>query len=144
MPRNRPLYNLIAVCIVGISSMASAAEAKRPNVLFLFSDDQRYDTIHALGNEHIKTPNLDRLVDAGFVFTNTYCNGSMSGAASCGASAHGSSSIGLSSKAGGMGTGSGSGSGSSSALCLASSASVWASMAAMVGESRSTADSLNM
>ena len=32
---------------------------KRPNVLFLLADDQRYGTIHALGNEQIKTPNLD-------------------------------------------------------------------------------------
>lgn len=52
----------------------------RPNILFLFTDDQRWDTIHALGNPAIKTPVLDRLVEQGFHFTNAYCQGSMIGA----------------------------------------------------------------
>jgi arylsulfatase A-like enzyme len=51
------------------------AEAARPNVLFIFSDDQRADTIHALGNERIETPNLDRLVKSGTVFERAYCMG---------------------------------------------------------------------
>ena len=38
--------------------------ARRPNVLFLLTDDQRADTIAALGNPVIKTPNLDRLARA--------------------------------------------------------------------------------
>jgi arylsulfatase A-like enzyme len=49
-------------------------------VLFLFTDDQREDTIGALGNPHIKTPNLDRLAREGVVFTNAYCMGGFSGA----------------------------------------------------------------
>lgn len=36
--------------------------SQRPNILFFFTDDQRFDTIHALGNEQIVTPNLDWLV----------------------------------------------------------------------------------
>lgn len=55
---------------------ASGASQKRPNVLFLFADDQRPDTIAALGNPVIKTPNLDRLVERGMTFTNAYCMGS--------------------------------------------------------------------
>lgn len=50
--------------------------AERPNVLFLFTDDQRFDTIHALGNERIKTPNIDRLVKDGVSFSNAYIMGS--------------------------------------------------------------------
>ena len=34
---------------------------KRPNILWLCTDQQRWDTIHALGNSFIDTPNLDRL-----------------------------------------------------------------------------------
>lgn len=45
---------------------------KRPNILLLFTDMQRFDTIHALGNSVIRTPNLDRLVRAGTVFTSAY------------------------------------------------------------------------
>lgn len=44
----------------------------RPNILLLFTDMQRFDTIGALGNPHIKTPNLDRLVREGTAFTHAY------------------------------------------------------------------------
>lgn len=44
----------------------------RPNILFLFADDERFDTIHALGNDEILTPNLDALVKRGTSFTNCH------------------------------------------------------------------------
>ena len=53
---------------------------ERPNILFLFSDDQRADTIGALGNDLIQTPNIDRLYDNGTHFTRAYCMGSPHGA----------------------------------------------------------------
>jgi arylsulfatase A-like enzyme len=49
---------------------------RRPNILFLLTDDQRADTVHALGNGVIQTPNLDRLARSGLVFRNCYCMGS--------------------------------------------------------------------
>ena len=52
----------------------------RPNVLFLFADDQRADTIGAWGNAHIRTPHLDRLVARGVSFRGNYCFGGNSGA----------------------------------------------------------------
>lgn len=51
-----------------------------PNILFLFSDDQRADTIAALGNSVIKTPALDLLAKSGTVFHRAYCMGSNNGA----------------------------------------------------------------
>src|SRR3954468_16609978 len=69
---------LLALAFV---STALAADApKKPNVIFLFADDQRADTISALGNPHIETPNLDELVHRGFAFRNTYCLGANIGA----------------------------------------------------------------
>lgn len=47
----------------------------RPNVLFFLTDDQRFDTIHALGNPDIITPNLDELVRRGTAFTRAYIMG---------------------------------------------------------------------
>ncbi|WP_152353797.1 sulfatase family protein [Brachybacterium subflavum] len=44
----------------------------RPNILFVITDQQRFDTIAALGHEHAITPNLDRLVRSGTTFTRTY------------------------------------------------------------------------
>lgn len=44
----------------------------RPNILQIFVDQQRFDTIAALGNPHIRTPNLDRLCNEGVAFTDAY------------------------------------------------------------------------
>jgi arylsulfatase A-like enzyme len=52
----------------------------RPNVLFLFADDQRADTIAALGNPLIRTPNLDRLVKGGVAFDRAFMQGGLQGA----------------------------------------------------------------
>ena len=78
---------IVAVALASSVSVARGAEAAetakgkpRPNVLFLFSDDQRADTIGAWGNKHAKTPNLDRLVAEGTSFTRAYCMGSQQGA----------------------------------------------------------------
>ncbi len=51
------------------------AALSRPNFLFLFTDDQRHDTIRALGNGQIHTPNIDWLVENGTAFENTYIMG---------------------------------------------------------------------
>ena len=54
--------------------------ASLPNIVFLFADDQRADTIGAWGNELIDTPNLDRLAAEGWSFRRNYVFGSNSGA----------------------------------------------------------------
>jgi len=73
------LFRRLAFVVFTLSlvstSFAADALAKKPNVLFLFSDDQRADCVGALGNPIIKTPNMDSLVKSGFVMNNTYCLG---------------------------------------------------------------------
>jgi choline-sulfatase len=54
--------------------------SKRPNFLFLFTDDQTYRTIHALNNPEIETPNIDKLSEQGVIFTHCFNQGSWSGA----------------------------------------------------------------
>ncbi len=54
-----------------------SAKRERPNILFFFTDDQQFDSIGALGNKHIITPNIDSLVRNGTTFTNAYIMGSM-------------------------------------------------------------------
>src|SRR5258708_40007385 len=44
----------------------------RPDILFIMTDQQRFDTIAALGNSYIYTPNMDRLVRRGISFSNAY------------------------------------------------------------------------
>ena len=48
---------------------------KRPNVIFILTDDQRYGTIHALGNHEIQTPRIDELVARGTSFLNAHIPG---------------------------------------------------------------------
>jgi arylsulfatase A-like enzyme len=50
----------------------------RPNILFFFTDDQRFDTIAALGNPLIQTPSMDRLVERGTTFTHAHIPGGTS------------------------------------------------------------------
>jgi arylsulfatase A-like enzyme len=71
----------IIICFLLFCATAvSAQTARRPNIVFLFSDDQRADTIAALGNKHISTPALDQLVREGTTFTRAYCMGAQQGA----------------------------------------------------------------
>lgn len=76
-----PTYLITAVLLAACVPNANSAErSQRPNIVFLFADDQRADTIGAHGNPHIQTPNLDQLVAEGFSFRQNYCAGSFSGA----------------------------------------------------------------
>lgn len=76
----------VCVCLSGISlsgvspSRVVAAEPTPPNILFIFSDDQCYETIGAHGLTDIDTPNLDRLATEGASFTHAYNMGAWGGA----------------------------------------------------------------
>ncbi|WP_289053776.1 sulfatase-like hydrolase/transferase [Carboxylicivirga marina] len=59
---------LLALCF----SKVSAQTNEQPNIIFFLSDDQRWDTFGFMGNEHIITPNCDKLAENGIVFTNAY------------------------------------------------------------------------
>ena len=45
---------------------------KKPNLIFIMSDQQRFDTISCYGNDWINTPNLNKLSEESFVFKNAY------------------------------------------------------------------------
>ena len=45
----------------------------RPNILWYCTDQQRFDTIGALGNPHVRTSAIDTLVGEGVAFTHAYC-----------------------------------------------------------------------
>ena len=71
---------LIAALLGLLLAPLAFAQSPKPNVLFLFADDQCFETIRALGHTDIETPNLDRLVRRGTTFTHAYNMGSWSGA----------------------------------------------------------------
>jgi choline-sulfatase len=76
----------ILTFLIGLLNLSSIAKNK-PNILFIFADDQCYETIRELGLTDIDTPNLDRLMNSGTSFTRAYNMGSWSGAV-CVASRH--------------------------------------------------------
>lgn len=57
-----------------------AGAQNRPNILFLFADDQRADALGCSGNSYIKTPNIDKLAERGVRFSNSYVMGGHHGA----------------------------------------------------------------
>jgi arylsulfatase len=46
---------------------------KRPNILWICTDQQRFDTLGCYGNSYVKTPNLDKLAASGTKFEYAYC-----------------------------------------------------------------------
>ena len=68
---------LITIGIVSVSVLARTVEAKRPNILFIFSDDHALKAIGAYNPGFAQTPNIDRLAESGAVFTKSFCENSI-------------------------------------------------------------------
>ncbi|MBL8222565.1 MAG: sulfatase-like hydrolase/transferase, partial [Bryobacterales bacterium] len=56
------------------ATLASAQQAKRPNILYVFADQLRAHSMGCYGNAEVKTPNLDRLAAEGILFEYTFAN----------------------------------------------------------------------
>lgn len=74
----RAFMGAVAGSVAALSAAAAGQDSsgsvggQLPNILFLMTDQQRFDSIAALGNTGIYTPNLDRLVRRGVTFTRAY------------------------------------------------------------------------
>lgn len=80
---NNPVVWIFCIFVLSHSVAAAANDSvfgSKPNIVFIFSDDQSYQTIAAHGFEEVHTPNLDRLARAGTSFSHAYNMGSWSGA----------------------------------------------------------------
>ncbi len=71
---NRCINYLFLLLLMGCASEPAESEAP-PNILFIFTDDQMYRSIHHLNNPVIETPNLDRLAQRGVAFTHAFIQG---------------------------------------------------------------------
>lgn len=72
------LFGVLSACI-GCTNK-SEIKREKPNILFLFTDDQRYGTIGELHQDEVVTPNMDKLVQQGVCFENAYILGAPHGA----------------------------------------------------------------
>ena len=59
----------ICLCTLGFAQRTASA---KPNIIFILTDDHRYDLLGATGNELIQTPNIDKLAEDGILFTNAH------------------------------------------------------------------------
>ena len=72
---------LLALAVMAYDDHSGNLQAiEKPNIILVFSDDQRYNTIRALGGKEVITPHLDSLVSAGTTFTRAYNMGGWHGA----------------------------------------------------------------
>ncbi len=76
----RGLMGLTLASGLPMSQLKAADKASRPNILFLFTDDQCFRTINVLNNKEVHTPNMDRLVRRGVTFTHCFNQGAWNGA----------------------------------------------------------------
>ena len=68
-------FSLILCCTVFISCESKVA--KRPNIIFIMSDDHSEAAISAYGSKLISTPNIDRIANEGVQFNNSFVTNSI-------------------------------------------------------------------
>src|SRR3954463_3348584 len=71
-------------CLLLPTCAATAAEATRPNIVFILADDLGWGDLGCYGNRDIKTPNLDRLARQGTPFTHFYVTRAVCSPSRCG------------------------------------------------------------
>lgn len=81
-PTTRTFAPAAAVAIVmsALAALLSAwprAATAAPNVVFVLTDDQRWDALSIAGHPHLRTPNIDRLGREGVHFRNAFCTTSL-------------------------------------------------------------------
>lgn len=65
--------------LVHASSVPSAQETRRPNIIFIMSDDHAASAVSAYGSKLVQTPNIDRIGREGMRFDNAFCTNSLCG-----------------------------------------------------------------
>lgn len=71
---------LLLMSLMYWPAQAQQSSQRAKNVLVIYSDDQTHNTIHALGNDKIRTPNLDKLAQQGLAFMQAHVMGGHQGA----------------------------------------------------------------
>ncbi len=74
-----PILVLLMMGVFAWPKDITAAEAKRPNVLFLFTDDHASHAMSCYGSKVNQTPNLDRIAKGGMLFQNCFATNALCG-----------------------------------------------------------------
>ena len=66
------LYIAVIYGLSGLVLGSNNTPPERPNIIFILTDDQRWDALGCMGNPHLRTPNLDRLAAEGVRFERAF------------------------------------------------------------------------
>lgn len=66
---------LLGACSSNTLEKQQVELVEKPNIVFIFTDDQQWNTIGSVNNPEVRTPNIDRLAEGAFSFSNAYCFG---------------------------------------------------------------------
>ena len=72
-----PVVALVGVVVMAAGGDQVRAAQRRPNIILVITDDQRFDALGCTGNAILKTPHVDSLAALGAVFTNSFCTTSI-------------------------------------------------------------------
>ena len=64
--------NMIGASCVYAGSVEKSIKHSQPNLLFIMTDQQRFDAMSCAGNTVLQTPNMDRIAREGVIFKNAY------------------------------------------------------------------------
>jgi len=74
---NRRQFLQASAAAAVAAPFAACGRSRRPNVVFVLSDDLRWDAMGVAGHPFLKTPNIDRLANEGVRFRNAFCTSSL-------------------------------------------------------------------
>ncbi|MGA1237450.1 MAG: sulfatase [Limisphaerales bacterium] len=77
IPLHLILLALLSLLPLLLRANSSESPSTKPNVVFILTDDQRWDAMSCAGNPNLSTPNIDRLANEGILFKNHFCTTSL-------------------------------------------------------------------
>lgn len=83
MPMPTTIQQARVTCILALFALSfsgnlqAADETRPPNIIFILTDDIRWNALGCMGNGVVQTPNIDRLAADGTLFTNMFCTTSI-------------------------------------------------------------------
>ncbi len=77
MQVNRRQFLHTTAAAAATAPLAACSRSRQPNVVFVLSDDLRWDCMSVAGHPFVKTPHIDRLANEGIRFSNAFCTSSL-------------------------------------------------------------------
>ncbi|WP_038530548.1 sulfatase-like hydrolase/transferase [Formosa agariphila] len=68
MIKYKAIINLVFIAVFFNNAMSQTVKKEKPNIIFILTDDQRFDAIGYAGNKFVNTPEMDKLAQQGTYF----------------------------------------------------------------------------